>query len=63
MTAVALRPARPADSEFCYQLHKAAMGDYVAAIWTSSSSVITTLARSSRTAGRSSPPTGLTPGC
>jgi ribosomal protein S18 acetylase RimI-like enzyme len=33
MTAVALRPARPADSEFCYQLHKAAMGDYVAAIW------------------------------
>ena len=33
MTAVALRPARPADREFCYQLHKAAMGDYVAAIW------------------------------
>jgi ribosomal protein S18 acetylase RimI-like enzyme len=33
MTAVALRSARPADSEFCYQLHKAAMGDYVAAIW------------------------------
>jgi ribosomal protein S18 acetylase RimI-like enzyme len=33
MTAVALRRARPADSEFCYQLHKAAMGDYVAAIW------------------------------
>jgi ribosomal protein S18 acetylase RimI-like enzyme len=22
-----------ADNEFCYQLHKAAMGDYVAAIW------------------------------
>jgi len=33
MTAVALRPATPADSEFCFQLHKAAMGDYVAAIW------------------------------
>jgi ribosomal protein S18 acetylase RimI-like enzyme len=33
MTAVALRPARPADSEFCFQLHKAAMGDYIGAIW------------------------------
>ena len=33
MTPVALRPAEPADSEFCFQLHKAAMGDYVAAIW------------------------------
>ena len=33
MTAVALRPATPADSEFCFQLHKAAMGDYVTAIW------------------------------
>jgi len=33
MTVVALRPAKPADSEFCFQLHKAAMGDYVAAIW------------------------------
>lgn len=33
MTPVALRPATPADSEFCYQLHKAAMGDYVTAIW------------------------------
>jgi len=31
--AVALRPADPADSEFCYQLHKAAMGGYVTAIW------------------------------
>lgn len=28
-----LRPATDADSEFCYQLHKAAMGDYIAAIW------------------------------
>ena len=33
MTGVALRPATPADSEFCYQLHKAAMGGYVTAIW------------------------------
>lgn len=33
MTAVALRPATPADSEFCYQLHKAAMGDYITATW------------------------------
>ncbi|RFS80972.1 GNAT family N-acetyltransferase [Actinomadura spongiicola] len=33
MNAIALRPATPADSEFCFQLHKAAMGDYVAAIW------------------------------
>ena len=33
MTPVALRPATPADSEFCYQLHKAAMGGYVTAIW------------------------------
>jgi len=33
MTSVALRPAAPADSEFCYRLHKAAMGDYVTAIW------------------------------
>ncbi|MFF4961392.1 GNAT family N-acetyltransferase [Streptomyces sp. NPDC001222] len=33
MNTVALRPAAPADSEFCFQLHKAAMGDYVAAVW------------------------------
>ena len=33
MTPVALRPATPADSEFCYRLHKAAMGGYVTAIW------------------------------
>jgi ribosomal protein S18 acetylase RimI-like enzyme len=33
MTPVDLRPATPADSEFCYQLHKAAMGDYITAIW------------------------------
>ena len=28
-----LRPATEADSEFCYQLHKAAMGDYITATW------------------------------
>jgi ribosomal protein S18 acetylase RimI-like enzyme len=33
MTSVALRSATPADSEFCFQLHKAAMGGYIAAIW------------------------------
>jgi ribosomal protein S18 acetylase RimI-like enzyme len=33
MTSVGLRPATAADSEFCYQLHKAAMGGYVTAIW------------------------------
>jgi ribosomal protein S18 acetylase RimI-like enzyme len=33
MTSVALRPATPADSEFCYQVHKAAMGGYIAATW------------------------------
>jgi len=33
MISVALRPATPADSEFCYQLHKAAMGSYITAIW------------------------------
>jgi GNAT superfamily N-acetyltransferase len=33
MPAIALRPATSADAEFCYQLHKAAMGEYVTAIW------------------------------
>jgi ribosomal protein S18 acetylase RimI-like enzyme len=33
VTDVALRPARPADSEFCYRLHRAAMGDYVTALF------------------------------
>lgn len=33
MSIVALRPATAADSEFCFQLHKAAMGEYVHAIW------------------------------
>lgn len=33
MTAVGLRPATAGDSEFCYQLHRAAMGEYVTAIW------------------------------
>lgn len=33
MTGIGLRPVTPADSEFCFQLHKAAMGDYITAIW------------------------------
>lgn len=33
MTTIGLRPATDADYEFCFQLHKAAMGDVVAAIW------------------------------
>ncbi len=32
-TDVALRPATPADSDFCYRLHKAAMGEYITALW------------------------------
>jgi len=31
--AIALRAATPGDAEFCYQLHKAAMGEYITAIW------------------------------
>jgi ribosomal protein S18 acetylase RimI-like enzyme len=33
MTTAELRPATPADREFCFQLNKAAMGEYVAAVW------------------------------
>lgn len=33
MTTIGLRPAIDADSELCYQLHKAAMGEYITAIW------------------------------
>ena len=33
MTGIGLRPVTPADSEFCFQLHKAAMGSYITAIW------------------------------
>lgn len=33
MSVVRLRPAVVGDSEFCFQLHKAAMRDYVDAIW------------------------------
>ncbi len=33
MTAIGLRPATPADSEYCFHLHKAAMGTYVTAVW------------------------------
>jgi len=32
-SAITLRPATAADAEFCYQLHKAAMGEYITAIW------------------------------
>jgi ribosomal protein S18 acetylase RimI-like enzyme len=33
VTAIALRAASPADDEFCFRLHKAAMGDVITAIW------------------------------
>ncbi len=33
MTGVGQRPATAADSEFCFCLHKAAMGGYITAIW------------------------------
>ena len=33
MTSIGLRPVTLADSEFCFQLHKAAMGSYITAIW------------------------------
>jgi ribosomal protein S18 acetylase RimI-like enzyme len=33
VSTVELRAVSDADSEFCYQLHKAAMGAYVTAIW------------------------------
>ncbi|WP_021594314.1 GNAT family N-acetyltransferase [Actinomadura welshii] len=33
MTGIGLRPATPADDEFCFELHKAAMGAYVTAVW------------------------------
>ena len=33
MTVIALRSATAADSEFCFELHKAAMAEYVTAIW------------------------------
>jgi ribosomal protein S18 acetylase RimI-like enzyme len=33
MTTIGLRPATAADSEYCFQLHKAAMGAHVTAIW------------------------------
>jgi GNAT superfamily N-acetyltransferase len=32
-SAVTMRPATPADAEFCYQLHRAAMGACITAIW------------------------------
>jgi GNAT superfamily N-acetyltransferase len=33
MTSIGLRPATARDSEFCFRLHKAALGDAVAAVW------------------------------
>lgn len=33
VTDIGLRPATSADSEYCFHLHKAAMGGYVTAIW------------------------------
>ena len=30
---IGLRPADAADDEFCFQLHKAAMGGYIAEVW------------------------------
>ncbi|MEU7382339.1 MULTISPECIES: GNAT family N-acetyltransferase [unclassified Streptomyces] len=33
MTAIGLRPATAADGEYCFQLHKAAMGAYIAQTW------------------------------
>ena len=33
MTGIGLRAATPADSEFCFRLHKAAMGGYITALW------------------------------
>ncbi|GAB3656332.1 GNAT family N-acetyltransferase [Glycomyces tarimensis] len=33
MTAIGLRPATSADGDYCFELHKAAMGAYVTAIW------------------------------
>jgi hypothetical protein len=33
VAAIALRPAVPADLDFCFGLHRAGMGDYIAAIW------------------------------
>ncbi|MEU6551069.1 GNAT family N-acetyltransferase [Streptomyces sp. NPDC046915] len=33
MTDIGLRPATAADSEYCFHLHKAAMGGYITAVW------------------------------
>jgi ribosomal protein S18 acetylase RimI-like enzyme len=33
MTIIGLRPATSADGQFCYTLHRAALGPYVQAIW------------------------------
>ncbi|WP_067970135.1 GNAT family N-acetyltransferase [Nocardiopsis trehalosi] len=33
MPTVELRPAVPGDAEFCFRLHRAALGPYVAQVW------------------------------
>jgi ribosomal protein S18 acetylase RimI-like enzyme len=33
MTVITLRASTPADREHCYQLHKAAMGEVITALW------------------------------
>ncbi len=33
MAVIARRTTTAADSEFCFQVHKAALGEYIAAIW------------------------------
>ncbi|MFJ9711712.1 hypothetical protein [Streptomyces sp. NPDC101234] len=33
MTVIGLRPATAADSDYCFQLHKTAMGAYITAVW------------------------------
>jgi hypothetical protein len=62
MTPVTLRPATPADSEFCFQLHKAAMGEYITTIWgwNEQRQRDSHTASSSQDTGRSLPPTGQT---
>jgi hypothetical protein len=62
MTAVALRPATPADSEFCFELHEAAMGGYITALWgwDGQRQREFQTVPSPPAAGRSSPPTGRT---
>ena len=63
--AIALRPATPADAEFCYQLHKTAMGDYITVTWGWDEQVQRAFHERAftRTDGRSSPPGRPMPAC